>query len=301
MKENLLLSAFALDFAAKPRPDVLYHYTSAEALLSIVSSGRIRATHIDYLNDSSEVEWMWRAVNSQLEHMKLSEDRQRSEYAAQILEKIAERRRLNEFVSSFSENGDDLSQWRAYCPSGLGYSIGFDSAALSTQWVSDPNGGNPAFVGGSLRKIRYLGDEEASALAEELDDAMKFSPSIKEGFNGPVSKEDVFVAIIGNVAPSIKHPAFMGESEWRLILTKPHKEMPFQRFRPGKSAIVPYVEAILNRDLEFNMPAGYMISRVIIGPTPNPELSIRALESLFKSVGQFGVQIEPSGVPYRNW
>jgi hypothetical protein len=29
------------------------------------------------------------------------------------------------FVSSFSERGDQLSQWRAYCPGGKGYSLGF--------------------------------------------------------------------------------------------------------------------------------------------------------------------------------
>ena len=138
MSANLLLSALALDFGRNPLPEILYHYTSADALLSIVNSGRISATNIDYLNDSSEVAWMWKAVASQLEATKLSENKAESECATQILKKIEERRRLNEFVASFSENGDDLSQWRAYCPGGFGYSIGFASAALSTQWISDP-------------------------------------------------------------------------------------------------------------------------------------------------------------------
>jgi hypothetical protein len=44
------------------------------------------------------------------------------------LEKID---RTNVCVCSFSEKGDLLSQWRGYCPQGVGYSIGFDSAKLN--------------------------------------------------------------------------------------------------------------------------------------------------------------------------
>ena len=88
MSANLLLSALALDFGRNPLPEILYHYTSADALLSIVNSGRISATNIDYLNDSSEVAWMWKAVASQLEATKLSENKAESECATQILKKI---------------------------------------------------------------------------------------------------------------------------------------------------------------------------------------------------------------------
>ena len=38
---------------------------------------------------------------------------------------------LTPFVASFSENGDQLSQWRAYCPKGNGFSIGFRYSDLS--------------------------------------------------------------------------------------------------------------------------------------------------------------------------
>ena len=64
---------------------------------------------------------------------------------AQLLEKVENSRHRGEFVASFSESGDDLSQWRAYCSAGPGFSIGFHAAALRTQWVSNPNGGEPFF------------------------------------------------------------------------------------------------------------------------------------------------------------
>jgi hypothetical protein len=296
-----LLSAMGLNLTIQP-PTVLYHYTSMEALLAIVASGRIRASHIRYLNDYSEVEWMWQAVVQQLERRKMSADTpEQAKVSAQLLDKIENRRHRGEFVASFSENGDDLSQWRAYCSTGPGFSIGFNAAALQTQWVSNPDGGNPFFVGGSLKKVQYLEIEDPAKFEDDLDAILDLSPSMTLGFHGSVSREDSVVAWLSVIAPNFKHPAFRAENEWRLVLTKPHKPMPGQRFRPGKSSVIPYVEAILNRDHRSCAPANYIINRVIIGPTPNPELAKEALEALCLSLGHPEVEIVVSSIPYRQW
>lgn len=289
-------------FDFSPPPPVLYHYTSMDAFLSIVSSYQIRATHIRYLNDISEAEWMWNAVSERLEQIKLSAKcEEQAKNVTEILGMIKERRSVNDFVASFSENGDDLSQWRAYCPGGAGVSIGFDTKALNTHWVANPNGGEPTFVGGSLKKVRYLGSEELK-FWDEFDTLLSLSPSIDRGFDGrPISKEQFLVAWLSGISSSFKHPAFSAENEWRLVLTKPHKPMPFQRFRPGKSSIIPYVEAVLNRGPNFDLLADYTIRQVIIGPTPSSELSKEAIESVFLSLGHPEVQVEVSMIPYRHW
>lgn len=245
---------------------------------------------------------MWTAVVEQLEQMKLSAGcEEQATYATGILEMIKERRHINDFVVSFSENGDDLSQWRAYCPGGAGFSIGFDTKALNTQWVVDPKGGEPSFVGGSLKKVRYLGPDELK-FPNELDTVLSLSPSIERGFDGqPISREQFLMAWLSVISSSFKHPAFNAENEWRLVLTKPHKLMPFQRFRPGKSSMIPYVEAVLNLDHKSEQPADYMIKRVIIGPTPSPELSKEALEAAFLSIGHPEVQVAVSMIPFRHW
>jgi hypothetical protein len=301
MDDSLLLFETMGIFPSIP-PPFLYHYTSMEALLSIVSSGQIRASHARYLNDISETEWMWRSIIALLEQKKHSTESKNAALASSILDKLEDRRRLNEFVASFSENGDDLTQWRAYCSSGAGVSIGFDSACLQTGWVADPAGKEPSFVGGTLKKVRYLGPDEEAKLSSELDVLMNLSPSIDKGFDGqPITREQFLIAWLSVISPTFKHPAFSAENEWRLVLTKPHKNMPFQRFRPGRSSIIPYVEAILNRGPNSNCPADYMIKKVIIGPTPSPELSKAALESLFGSAGHPEVQIEVSNIPFRHW
>jgi hypothetical protein len=76
--------------------------------------------------------------------------------------------------------------------------------------------------------------------------------------------------------------------------------MPGQHFRPGNSTLIPYVEVDLNRNLQFELSKDYMLRRVVIGPTPNPELSVQALQSLFESKGH-KVDVNVSGIPFRDW
>jgi hypothetical protein len=294
-----------MDFIMPDPPPILYHYTSMQGLLSIVEKGRIWATHIRYLNDSSEIMTMWNGVLRRLEHRrdcaKSDEDAQR---ASEIIKAAHGRRSLNEFVASFSEKGDDLSQWRAYCPAGSGVSIGFNSKALRSQWVADPDGGKPSFVGAQLFKVRYLDEEkDSSDLDSAIDSLLQLSSKLEAvmGFAGPLSRDGTIVAWLSVIAPSYKHAAFRGESEWRLVLSKPHKPMPGQRFRAGKSTVIPYIEVELNRDTDFKVPEDYMICEVRVGPTPSLDLSVNAIKSVFSSNGHPQVRVESSTIPYRHW
>jgi hypothetical protein len=122
----------------------------------------------------------------------------------------------------------------------------------------------------------------------------------QQGFFGTMQYKDIAWAALSLLAPSYKHEAFRHECEWRLVVNKPHKPMPGQRFRPGKSTLVPYVEVDLNRNLKFELSGKYMLRKVIVGPTPNPELAVEALLSLFTAKGH-EVEIEPSSIPFRNW
>ena len=144
-------------FAVNTPPPILYHYTSMRGLLSIVETGRIRATYVRYLNDLSEVETMWGFTLKRLQERRDSaKSTEENTYLSEIISLIQSRRSPSEFVASFSEVGDDLSQWRSYFTEGAGFSNGFSSAALRSQWVSDPAGGKSSFVGAHLVKIRYL-------------------------------------------------------------------------------------------------------------------------------------------------
>ncbi len=303
--DHALLSM--MDVIMPAPPPILYHYTSMQALLSIVEKGRIWATHIQYLNDSSEIVTMWKTVLGRLEQRRANaKSPEEAAYLSKIAEAAQQRQSLNEFVASFSEKGDDLSQWRAYCSAGPGFSIGFASSALQSKWVADPTGCKASFVGAQLFKVRYL-NEDNEQHTSELDpaiDSLLQIPSKLEPIvdvMGSPSNEQLVVAWLSVIAPSYKHAAFRDECEWRMVMSKPHKPMPGQCFRAGRSSVIPYIEIELNRDIEFKLPDAYMIREVIVGPTPSVDLSVNAIRSLFSSKGHPEVRVEASVVPYRHW
>jgi Protein of unknown function (DUF2971) len=299
------LGMLELLFALDSPPPIIYHYTSMDALLSIVQSEKMRATHIRYLNDTSEADVIWHAAQKRLtwklDSLPAGEAR---DLLSEIVRVLPDRAGCTDFVASFSENGDDLSQWRAYCPSGTGVSIGFHSEALRTQWVADPKGEEPKWVGGRLAKIRYLSDCDWSEFDQWIDSILTVAPGMAghQNLHGDTMTATGFVLNVLTVfASGFKHAAFHAEREWRMVLSKPHKPMPFQRFRAGKSSIVPYVEAVLNRDLKGSQNVPYPIKEVRLSPTPDPALSTEAVNSLFLSLGQSQVEVHPSSIPFRHW
>jgi hypothetical protein len=301
LEEHPVIKALGVSFS--PPPPILYHYTSMSALLSIIETGRIRATHFRYLNDSSEVITMLDAVRERLiERIGLEALTDKVRELRELADVMKNDKLINEFVASFSEDGDDLSQWRSYCRDG-GVSLGFAAGALRSQWVSDPSGGKPWWVGGSLKKVRYLGGEVADDLDSIIDSTLEFGRALdgKDGFFGEIEHIEAARASLTLLAPLYKHHAFQHECEWRMILRKPHKPMPGQRFRVGASTLVPYIEVDLNRDLEFRLSDKYMLNKVFIGPTPNPQLSKDAIQNLFATKGHPEVVVEVSSIPYRDW
>jgi hypothetical protein len=285
-------------------PSILFHYTSMQNLISIVETDRIRATHIRYLNDWSEAETMWSLVLKRLiERKDSARSTEESAYLSEIIDLAHTRRTPNDFVASFSQEGDDLSQWRAYCPGEAGLSIGFSSGALRSQWISDPADGEPSFVGGQLLKVSYLNENDASKIDLAIDDSLHIGTQLhgSTGFSGPISREQAALAWFALIAPSYKNSAYSSEQEWRMVLGKPHKPMPGQRFRAGKSTVIPYVEVELGRGTDRKLSDEYMIRKVLVGPTPNPGLSVEALQSLFLSKGHPEVLVEKSAIPYRHW
>jgi predicted GTPase len=134
---------------------------------------------------------------------------------------------------------------------------------------------------------------------------MSISASMEKSFMEQsvegVSRQNLILGWLSVLAPSFKHSAFRDESEWRLVLTKPYKTMPGQRFRAGKSTVVPFVEVELNKDLNKKPFDSCMIREVVVGPTPNIDLSIDAVRFLLQSHDRNEVLVERSAIPYRHW
>ena len=97
-----------------------------------------------------------------------------------------------------------------------------------------------------------------------------------------------------SVSTFIKHTSFIDEQEYRII----HKGTNYNKVNhcEGKSMITPYIEFPPVDDKE-KLP----ISKIIVGPTPHPELSKLSVKSLLESEKYEGVEVEISDVPYRSW
>src|SRR2546428_14133818 len=112
-------------------PQFLFHYTSIQGLIGILKSRSVWASGLLFMNDSRE--WLYTVDLLQQEIAKrflARNDRNWTAFLAD-LSKIAERiEKLNICVFSMSAAANQLSQWRAYCPSEGGYELCFDFRAF---------------------------------------------------------------------------------------------------------------------------------------------------------------------------
>ena len=113
-------------------PQGLYHSTSQSGLLGILSTKTLWATRIQYLNDSTEFAYALGLLKNSVYLLRLNAHPE-SKFAIAldaIYKALESLSGIHIHVGCFSEKSDDLSQWRGYCPDGIGYSIGFEPLQL---------------------------------------------------------------------------------------------------------------------------------------------------------------------------
>jgi hypothetical protein len=215
----------------------VYHYTTDEGFKCIIESQEIWATSIYYLNDYAEFK---HGSDAFIESAKaLLKSGKAADAAAQLLWYF-DHTRPPLFVCSFSaaEDGDDLSQWRAYSR-GSGYAIGFPIAELSS---------HAGILRFDLWQCEY-GTVGAQQAAEGIVKIFEISGGINGfrlqfPFKDP-SKDGLLAMLLKFVA-KYKHDAFSAEREWRLVYLLEHGDRV--RFRMSGSVSVPYVAFSLKNE-----------------------------------------------------
>lgn len=297
------MSYYPIEFAKPPTPPpILYHYTSQIGLIGIVSRKQLWASNINYQNDTSEFrhgeELFWRTVekrrpSARPQQKKFFQDLKRGPFIFEASEF---------FITSFTEAGDLLSQWRGYTPNGIGFSIGF-AADIFLQ----PNLGPDSNVDFTLLKCIYDESEQVSMAENWLEECLSkwanhIKPSTQKAKIGESRTFSIYPPLLFRIglsflSPIFKSPAFSEEKEWRLIGTcrKPDK----MKFRQGASMITPYLEVdIAESAKRLGVPP---IASVTVGPCPNQELSSRSVQLLLESSGITESQVTQSRVSYRGW
>jgi len=209
------------------RPRVLYHYTSIEALLAILKSGHIWATHYQYLNDESEIK-SFQNFLGQILRVGIERSADFRRRFAPFLKSLfyAVQNDGKVYIASFSSIGDDLTQWRAYCPGGSGVSIGFDSRSLEVKYISSASKNEFIEVNAILEKVRYMGSGWEKGGFRNLERMRENSEQAAAHLGKlGVSKRKAHIMLLSTwlvgVAPLFKDASFASEHEWRIVITAP--------------------------------------------------------------------------------
>lgn len=310
-------------------PQLLYHYTTQTGLLGIIEKTCIWATHLRYLNDTSEGKIVSRVVWDEL-NSRVNSDAMMLSFGMQPIERTGKIEcedeeifsqgvaisswvtSQNVFVTSFSGEGNLLSQWRAYSGGSGGYSVGFLPSylrAVGAHFLLDRPG---LFYSDSnvLTRCRYYDEKEEARLKKDAEDLVTSylteatsrkqsaaQDSGIEGFNTPGAIALKHFLSLGTRSAITKDEAFREEAEWRLALHLNRNDSHLDlEFRTGRSMLTPFFKIPLQWD---GQPID--IKEIIVGPCPHPDEAIESVKMLLKNQGIRGVQVVSSQIPYRNW
>lgn len=296
----------------------LYHYTSGDALLSILRSQQLWATDIRFLNDYEE---LYRGLEVFEHFSKGLVERMRGdvEHLSKLVEICVSNIRRNADLTlinlvSFSTEPDDLRQWMAYCNSGVGYCIEFDRDMLIPNRFSEFDNclrlASVEYVGGDINSCRL---ESLAKFKDFLVDSLSgmddcYSEDfLIEQFSLKVNRfllESMFLAA------SIKPSEFSDEREVRLLYIGSNKEseisshdmeglreiyskpdLPGIGFRVSSDLMIPY------QPIPFNLDA---IKRITIGPAANAQLAKIGVAE-FRDRNELNFDIVPSSCTLRRF
>lgn len=241
-------------------PSELFHYTDEHAMLQIFERGRLWAGHIDFMNDFGETA---HAIDLFATRMApyLSPDG-KPESLRDMLVQAELVNCTGGYLVSLSEEGDLLSQWRAYGADGRGYAVQVDPGAIASTldlFENDEDKG---------------ADRQRDDAGRALDDLM--GPVLLRCIYDDAEKEDILEAVrqllkrvqshagskvrllIPTVAPHLlrlitlcvlafKSSAFREEREWRLVWIGSVDKMSrgesgILRYRSSRYGLSPYLD-----------------------------------------------------------
>ena len=278
-------------------PDLLFHYTTAVGLMGIVESGKIWTTKIQYMNDNSELQLAFDYIRNEIDLQRKGIEKTRTEEELEEMCKVLDStEKINVSLASFTEMGDQLSQWRGYCEIGNGYSLGFDGHKLRKLVHSNNSYNLVPCIYEEKEHKRLIKELVDNYPTKKMLDATRIEdPELNDIFQFSLA----FANSVLFLAPLIKSASFKEEKEWRLITTVlPYTEA---KFRKGNYSLIPY--------WEFDIDLKETLKTIIIGPTPEPKLSSTAVRGLLfqeryvnlaNGTSSFGeLKISQSKIPFR--
>lgn len=316
---------------------IIYHYTGPDAFSKILENTTLWATDFRYLNDSTELIYVWEPFVATLQHLA---DDPTDEYSQAYTAQLRALQLMNAanlmdfddttFVVAFTELGDALSQWSRYGANGRGIALGFDTDAISTLRapvfhhqtggrlipVLDQND-EPVTSFGFLRKVGY-GEAHRNEVVKGLITSVRQNC----GKNGESSHETMVANSIFQTAawmqrlPLAKHESFRDEREHRITIGEHHGGRTAQQRTAltalGEPAAHYATGPLETLNVKFRPNAATMFApyvelpfthealvKIVTGPAIKHRFAQPALRRMLDRNGFRHTKIEASQLPYQ--
>jgi Protein of unknown function (DUF2971) len=278
----------------------VFHYTNAAGLKGILEKDAIWLTDRIHLNDPSELAYGMKFALDWCAEKAKGGDRLTQLFFETLgtgLPTVLEQHGF--YVSSFSLDGDLLSQWCRYADDGRGFCLEFYPGFLNSGWKT--TGGLVTF------SISY--DEEDIKRRQEkcLADALQYlrNAEVFRTVSQAASSRQFVVGMQQRITSELlwnaiqfKHTAYRDELEARVLITGDLAELQsssLHRTRPRGSELVSYFELPFTPSIR----GPDVLKGVRIGPAASVE-SVKSARALLRSAGLSHVEVTQSKIPYRS-
>ena len=278
----------------------LWHYTSGEGLIGIIESGTLFTTQVSCLNDSTEVRYAAKLLRDAL----LA--RRQNTADAEIIQLIDQWIALllqdepsrpihapsEWFVTCFSTEEDDLSQWRAYCSGENSYAIGFRAGGLFGQSNS------------LVARVNYDRQQHKAVTERVVDATIQFYREgiEKERAASPSEWASEFLPNWGNwvgqLAPMVKDSSFSAEKEYRFVHQLQQHEVGRIRFRQRATLMARHLPVSFPQPVRTRSPM-LPIVKVQVGPTRHKSVTSIGVDTLLRQMGYGPNLVSVSEIPFQ--
>lgn len=313
------------------KPDIVYHYTSPDVLLSIINGNSVRFSDMRFMNDKSEslffvkrlIEFsqenknmyplFCEAVNVLLAENDYDEvinlNVSRIKYKEFSGLRFSKQR---SFIFCTCKDADSLNMWNYYASNGkyTGYNIGFSVQKFLETFDVQDKGSYDAFTV-YYGSVLYTKKQHFSAIEELAKETERFlQPDRSEQ---AFSRAAVFIRSYIEVRGLFfKDSSFKSENEYRFLLSIADKRIPHDEIEAQKymgqynkklcegfcvknGIIVPYMQVTIPDN---------SISRITVSPMTEYEIAKDSIKELLginkrKSVNNTEIPIYKSQIPIR--
>ncbi len=296
-----LIASFVKEIDRSPPPPLIYHYTTDVGLRGILETGKIWLTDIFNLNDPSELSHGFSHVIKILNGKAVDGPPPSKLFAQQIEAFLTQggiQAAAHYFVSSFSSNGDDLGQWRAYADNGRGYALGFDAKHLEKAFTKE---GDVPIQNNCTFPVTY-NDGKLVELHMQLVERMFHLLSLPYGRDASPEgireyMSELFVSLSLHALRSalfFKHEAYKNESEYRFLqIHRADMPPPEVKLRSRPYSLVKY------REFNWRSAAAGALKEIVIGPAADRDKAFQFATGCLRS--SHGKLFQPihSKIPYK--